>query len=130
MIFSDEPDENGQPVSHDGGSTLTWSVEPGETSTVVHIVGEIDLSTQSDFQDAVRAGMDSAAPVVVVDLGEVAFMGSIGLRVLVQAHDEAQHAGRTVRVVDGSTVVHRIIEVTGLEQVLSVYPTLADAQSS
>jgi anti-sigma B factor antagonist len=117
-------------VSHDGGPALTWSIEPGETSTVVHIVGEIDLSTRSEFQDAVRAGMDSATPVVVVNLGEVAFMGSVGLQVLVQAHDEAQHAGRTVRVVDGSAIVRRIIEVTGLEQVLSVYPTLPDAQSA
>jgi anti-sigma B factor antagonist len=116
-------------VSHNGEQALTWSVDPGETSTVVHVGGEIDLGTQSDFEDAVAAGMGSAAPVVVVDLGEVTFLGSVGLRVLLQANDEARHAGRTVRVVDGSAIVRRIIEVTGLEQVLSVYPTLADAQS-
>ncbi|SMD27064.1 anti-anti-sigma factor [Kibdelosporangium aridum] len=109
---------------------LVWTVEPGEHATVVHISGEIDMGSQPEFADAVSAGLDSAALVVILNLGEVAFLGSVGLRVLVQADYEAKQAGRQVRVVDGATIVHRVIEVTGLDQVLSLYPTIEDARSA
>jgi anti-sigma B factor antagonist len=107
----------------------SW-VEPGEQSTVVHVTGEIDLGTLQDFDEAVRAGLDTPSLVVILNLDKVTFMGSVGLRVLLQTHHETLAAGRTLRVVDGSAVVHRIMEVTQLDQVLSVYPTLAAAQSS
>ncbi|MET0135589.1 MAG: STAS domain-containing protein [Kibdelosporangium sp.] len=109
---------------------LKWTVEPGDRSTVVHISGEIDLGTHEDFADAARAGLRTPAPVVVVDLARVTYLGSVGLRVLTRANDEARQAGRMVRVVDGSAIVHRIMEVCGLEQVLSLYPTVADARSA
>ncbi|TCO45352.1 STAS domain-containing protein [Actinocrispum wychmicini] len=113
-----------------GNPTVRWTVEPGDRSTVVHVGGEIDLATHAEFDKAVRAGMDSGAPVVILNLGEVTFLGSVGLRVLVQANHETQQTGRTLRVVHGTAIVRRIIEVTGLEQVLSLYPTLQQAQST
>jgi anti-anti-sigma factor len=67
--------------------------------------------------------------VVIVDLGKVTFLGSIGLRVLVHAHIETESTGRVVRIVDG-TVVRRVMEITGLQQVLPLYETVEDAQSA
>jgi len=109
---------------------LEWTVEPGDRSTVVHVSGEIDLMTQEDFDQAVRAGLDTGSPMVILDLGEVTFLSSIGLRTLVQAHAETEGTGRVLRVVDGSEIVRRIMKVTGLEQLLALYPTVEQAQCS
>ncbi|MBE1470753.1 hypothetical protein [Kibdelosporangium phytohabitans] len=48
---------------------------------------------------------------------------------MVHANQDTEKAGRVVRVVDGSTIVRRDLAVTGLQQVLSIHPTLRDAQS-
>ncbi|MBP2320491.1 anti-anti-sigma factor [Kibdelosporangium banguiense] len=114
----------------DAGTELRWTVEPGDTVTVVHVLGDIDLSTEHEFAKAVRDGLDRPSPVVVFDLAGIAFMGSVGLRVLIDAHHEAHEAGRVVRIVDGSAFVRRIMEVTGLGEVLSVHHTLDEARSA
>nr|WP_042193743.1 STAS domain-containing protein [Kibdelosporangium sp. MJ126-NF4]CEL20887.1 Anti-sigma F factor antagonist (spoIIAA-2); Anti-sigma B factor antagonist RsbV [Kibdelosporangium sp. MJ126-NF4]CTQ98308.1 Anti-sigma F factor antagonist (spoIIAA-2); Anti-sigma B factor antagonist RsbV [Kibdelosporangium sp. MJ126-NF4] len=107
---------------------LEWAVDRHDRSTVVHLVGEIDIGTVQTLEEAVRAGMGSVAPVVILDLADVTFLGSIGLRVLVMAHNEATTAGRTLRVVDGSPIVHRVLQISGLSQLLALYPTVDDAE--
>jgi anti-sigma B factor antagonist len=114
----------------DAVPSLEWTVEPGDRSTVVHVSGEIDLMTQEDFDQAVRAGLDTPSPVVILDLAEVTFLGSIGLRVLVQAHAETAGTERVMRIVDGTEIVRRIMEITGLAQVLALYPTVEQARSA
>ncbi|CAM4055743.1 STAS domain-containing protein [Kibdelosporangium persicum] len=109
------------------GRSLNWSVETTDRSTVVHLHGEIDLATEDEFADAARAGLAENSPVVILDLTKVTFLGSVGLRVLVLAHREAADAGLVLQVVEGSPIVHRILEVSGLDQLLSVHPTLDDA---
>nr|WP_042186762.1 STAS domain-containing protein [Kibdelosporangium sp. MJ126-NF4]CEL17532.1 hypothetical protein [Kibdelosporangium sp. MJ126-NF4]CTQ91242.1 hypothetical protein [Kibdelosporangium sp. MJ126-NF4] len=106
---------------------LEWATERHEQTMVVHFVGEIDVDTQQTFEEAVRVGLASVAPVVILDLAKVTFLGSTGLRVLVTAHNETLDAGRALRLVHGSSVVHRVLEITGLEQVLDLYPAVKEA---
>jgi anti-sigma B factor antagonist len=110
------------------GSELTWTVEPGDHATVVHLDGVIDLATQQIFDEAVRAGLRGSSAITILNLDKVTFLASVGLRVLVQAHQDTQDSGRAVRVVDGAAIVHRIMEISGLEQVLALYPTVTEAQ--
>lgn len=109
---------------------LAWDVDLDDHTTVVHVSGEIDVSTQDAFDEAVRAALDSASPLVILDLANVTFLGSIGLRTLVEVHKDATDTGRELRVVEGSTAVHRVMKITGLAQVLALYPTLEEARSS
>jgi anti-sigma B factor antagonist len=109
-------------------SSLCWAVTPDDRAMIVDVTGEIDLSSQPEFSDAVRQAMDGTSPVIVLDLTEVTFMGSVGLRVLVETQAEAWRAERTLRVVvDGTGAAHRSLEISGLEQVLTVYTTLGEA---
>ena len=80
---------------------------------VVHVVGEIDMSTCS-LLDEMLSKLDTALPVLV-DLSEVAFMDSHGLRVLIVHNNRRadDHCGLTI--VDPSEQVRRLLEITGLE---------------
>jgi len=110
-----------------GESTLTVDVHRAEhdDGVVLAVSGEVDLATapqlQSSFDQALR---DEATPVVV-DLNGVAFLGSIGLSLLIRAHDQAG-PGR-LRVVARTGPARRTIELTALGQVLSMFPTVSDA---
>jgi anti-sigma B factor antagonist len=112
----------------DGGELLLrYRVSEGEDVTVVHVTGEVDLATSDAFADAVAQALAGSASLVVIDLQEVTFMGSIGLSVLLKANESAARARRGMRIAVGAAVACRTIEISGLDQVLSVFRTVDDA---
>ena len=61
------------------------SISDRDGRAVVVIRGELDLATAPDLEAALTGRLD-AGQDVVVDLRELAFMDSTGLRVLVASH--------------------------------------------
>jgi anti-sigma B factor antagonist len=113
---------------NDGGELLLrYRVAQDEGATIVHVSGEIDLATSDAFADAVTQVLAGSSALVVVDLREVTFMGSIGLSVLLKADENARRARRGLRIAGGGAAAHRAIEIYGLDQVLSVFKTVDDA---
>jgi anti-sigma B factor antagonist len=91
---------------------------------VVVARGEIDLATQSALRDALEEASESAE-AVVLDLTDVSFLDSSGLRVLAQWKRRLSDGGggSRLRVVVHGTPVQRIFEVTGLDSFFDVYDT-------
>jgi anti-sigma B factor antagonist len=101
--------------------------QQGEIS-VVRATGEIDIVTAPRFRECL-AEIPVGTRVVIVDLSEVGFLDSTGLSVLVAgwkrfSNDDEQAELRLVVV---RPVIERILEVTGLAKVFSVFPTFAAA---
>ena len=64
---------------------------------------------------------------IVLDLSEVAFLDSAGLTILVREHNRCADHGVPFRLVAATTVVRRPIELTGLDRVLEIHPTVESA---
>lgn len=98
----------------DVGEVIRFDVVAhGSDAVVIHVVGEVDTLTAP----ALRAQLDEhipKTPLVVLDLTEVSFLGSVGLAVMVAAEERARAIGHTLRVVCGSRIVTRALEATGL----------------
>jgi len=114
-------------VGESGALLLRYRVAHGSDATIVQVAGEIDLATSEEFAQAVNQALAGRSSVVVVDLRDVTFMGSIGLSVLLGANQDADKAGVRLRIADGGGVSHRAIEISGLDQVLAVFGTVDDA---
>ena len=50
--------------------------------TVFHIRGTVDSSTYQDFMNALRAAIEGGAEFLLIDLAEVSYMSSAGIRSL------------------------------------------------
>jgi anti-sigma B factor antagonist len=96
---------------------------------VVAVGGEIDLSTAPAFEAAVATALNEEPAVLVIDLSEVTFMASVGLRILV-ATQEGLRKSVQVAVVANNPATSRPIKMTGLDEIISLYPTLDDALTS
>jgi anti-sigma B factor antagonist len=84
----------------------------GEAVVVVP-AGEIDLATIDELDGQLQAaGAESAQ--VVLDLREVTFIDSAGLRLVLQSSRELEQAGAALAVVRGSGEVQRIFDLVGL----------------
>jgi anti-sigma B factor antagonist len=100
----------------------------GKTA-VVHAMGEVDMSTAPRLLDAVLAACATAVEPkpVVVDLTAVDFFGSSGITVLVQAQERCQAQRTPLRVVAASRAVLLTLHLCGLDTVLDIRSSLANA---
>ena len=103
------------------GFSISTSDRDGRAVIVVR--GELDLATAPELDAVVTEALD-AGQDVVVDLRELAFMDSTGLRVLVAAHARAEGADAgpsflVVRPLPGAPI-QRILAISGVESVLDL----------
>jgi anti-anti-sigma factor len=82
---------------------------------VIQVSGEIDPLTAPELDEAVRAAARDAS-VVAIDLSEVSFLDSSGLRVIVAAQQELEGNGVGLVISNPSDSVRRVLEISGLSQ--------------
>ena len=86
---------------------------------VLRPIGDIDMATAQEFDDRlVAATRDHPDSLIIVDLAEVGFIDSSGLRVLITAARAAQADGGRLRLRPGRPAVQRVFEVSGTEYLL------------
>jgi anti-sigma B factor antagonist len=116
------PDPTPSPEDH-----LQVAVEPSRSgAVVVHVSGDLDLYTAGLLHERLWPQLEHTA-VVVIDLTDVAFLGSAGLAELVAAHDVATRNGVRIRLIASGHAVLRPLEVTGLRSAFAVFETLEAA---
>jgi anti-anti-sigma factor len=99
----------------DDGVTTDVSFEADRTA-VVRVVGEIDISTVRAVRSAMGTAIEGSPDRLVFDLSRVEFMDSSGIAVLLQA----RKAAGAVHIRNPSTVVRRLLELTGLADILPI----------
>ncbi len=89
------------------------------------VAGEIDASTAPALDDALRT-LPTGNGTVVVDVSDVTFIDSSGLRVLISLASRADDTGRSVILKQPSPTVTRLLEITGLTQMFGLASDPAD----
>ncbi len=79
------------------------------------IVGVVDSHTAGQLRDAIQTHGQTDDDLVL-DLSDVEFIDSSGLRIIVNAHSELEAAGRQLVLVHTSPAVTRLLEITGLHE--------------
>jgi anti-anti-sigma factor len=97
-------------------------VESAERDGRVHVSlrGELDLSTVGKVDDELQTVERGAPKVVVLDLSDLTFLDSTGLRCVVRADERAREDGRRFVVVKGPEAVQRVFEITRLAERLEL----------
>src|SRR3954464_12850531 len=99
-------------------SPKSWSMSRRLEHGVIAVTlgGTLDLSAADQLLDELRHVWDRDALPVVLDLAEVTFLDSGGMRTLVLAQRELAAAGRTLTIGAASPKVRRLLELTGTDQ--------------
>lgn len=95
--------------------------------TVVSVGGEIDMDTAPDVREALLRALRTGTRKIVADLGEVTFLDSCGLSVLVATQRRVSALDGQLRLVVTASNVREVLRVTQLDHVLSIHPSLDDA---
>jgi anti-anti-sigma factor len=85
----------------------------------VCLAGDFDMTVGTALSDAlVEAARLPGVTQVVVDLQRAAFLDSHGVAGLVAGFEAATHAGRPFTVVNAHGMVRRVLDITGLSDLL------------
>jgi anti-sigma B factor antagonist len=102
-------------------------LRPRGGAAVVVLSGEHDLATKDSLHEVIFSLLETQ-DLVVADLSSVQFVDSSTLGVLVSADRQARAAGKDFRLQLGTEpIVKRILEISGLLNVLDCYPTRDEA---
>jgi anti-anti-sigma factor len=106
-------------VADDPGS-LQLTVAEADGNAEVGVRGEVDIHTCAELERTLTTLADKGVHVITLDLGEVAFIDSSGLRALVVGHKALQDHGGSLVVANPSSSTARLLEVTGLDGLFDV----------
>jgi anti-sigma B factor antagonist len=95
-------------------SLEVWRAEP--PAVVVSPRGDIDLSTLVKAAAALDAARPAAgaAGALILDLRDVGFMDTSGLRLIIEEQQRAAEGGYRFALVRGSSRVQRLFDIAGL----------------
>jgi anti-sigma B factor antagonist len=95
--------------------------------SVVTVSGRVDSATAPDLQKALQALLDAEHNQIVLELKDVDYMSSAGLRVLVSMQKAAKKNGGALRLAQLSARVQEVFELAGLTPVFDIYPDVVEA---
>jgi anti-sigma B factor antagonist len=103
-------------VTH--GTLLEIDELVDDTGAVVGLSGELDLTNAHRLDEALAR---TTSPVVILDLGALAFVDSAGIRVIDQAHQKLGDEGRRLLIVaDAQTRAAWTFRVAGFSDGLLI----------
>jgi anti-sigma B factor antagonist len=91
---------------------------------IVRLSGEADLHTAPILREALSQAIESDPGLLVVDMTGVSFIDSMMLGVLLSATRRARPTGTEIRIVVDDPHVRRIFELTLLDHVMQLYPSV------
>ena len=98
---------------------------------VASLSGEIDLSNAAEITDALLGGVPNEALGLVIDLSEVSYLDSAGVRMLAELDHRLGWRAQSLRVVAPETSrSRRVLVIAGLERVLSLETSVDAARTS
>ena len=87
--------------------------------------GELDLGTLGELSDRLAQHLDAGAAELTIDLRELAFMDSSGLRLLIELYDRSRADGWGLKLVcPEHETAALVLQATGADKVLPFVPAV------
>lgn len=97
---------------------------------IIEVKGRVDSLNAQEFGEALVNPISSGVRNLVLDLANVDYMSSAGLRELVAAYKKANKIAGDLRLVQPTERVQEILEIAGLDSVFRVFTSQMDAIGS
>jgi anti-anti-sigma factor len=105
-------------------------VERHQQTMVISLAGSFDAVTAGQAERTIGMQLDTGQQPLVLDLSQVDFMSSSGIRVLLTLLKKSRSLGGGFCLAAPQPGVQHTLEIAGLVRVLQVYPSLEEAERS
>jgi anti-sigma B factor antagonist len=80
----------------------------------IRVEGELDLATAEDLERELVRVEGTDAQSIVLDLSDLDFIDSTGVRILIKAHARSRADANRLALLRGPKAVQRVFELTGI----------------
>jgi anti-anti-sigma factor len=102
--------------------TFSVRTEQRGATAVVIPIGELDIDTAPTLEHGLEQAFHSGSDSVVLDLRELEFIDSSGLRTLLTARRRAETSRKPFSLVAGSRALERTLEIAGVHSMFDWAP--------
>jgi anti-sigma B factor antagonist len=124
------PSDSREPAVTDRPPAFAVEPAPLPGAPGVLVRGEIDIDTAPKLIAALDAAMRESRGPFVVDLGDVTFLDSSGVSVLVHARAFLGHEDRDLVTVCPPGSARRVFELAGIDDLLALFDSRDQAAAS
>ena len=96
----------------------------------VDVKGRIDGSTAVAFEEAVRNAIDETDRVLIMDFGELDYISSAGLRVILLTAKSLQSQDAKLVLCALSDPIREVFKISGFDKLLPIHDSKAEARAS
>ncbi|MEV7188076.1 STAS domain-containing protein [Kitasatospora sp. NPDC093102] len=121
--MTQRPSKSGNPAQG-RAEGLTVEIRPWALGTVLVLLGELDLDSSADLQNALDRAFAEPATVVVVDCAGLEFCDSTGLNALLRAKARAAVDGSRIELARPRPLILRMLELTGAVDAFPIHETV------
>src|SRR5262249_3518169 len=97
---------------------------------VVPLPVEIDLSNADRIREDLLSVVNRGAATLIVDMSGTTFCDSAGVNALVRTLKRATASCTGMRLVVSTHAVRRVLDITGVDHLIDVYPSVAASLAS
>jgi anti-anti-sigma factor len=107
--------------------SLSITDEMRGPAVVVRLVGQLDTLTAKPFESHLAAHIGQGQKRIIVDLAEVNYVSSYGLRVFLLTAKQLRSDRRAFTLCRLTPDVKKIFKISGFDKILTISETLEDA---
>ena len=96
---------------------------------VCFVSGRLDAGSAPTFEQNCKTWIAEGHTSLLLDLGELAYVSSMGLRTFLSLAKTLQSKGGALRICRLNGLVKQVFEITGMSKVFSVYESAESALS-
>jgi anti-anti-sigma factor len=108
---------------------LEVRTEVTDAMAVFRIVGRLDAATAPHLESAVASALGGGNPRILFDMGEVTFVSSAGLRVILMTAKQAAAAKGGLAIFGLRSGVNEVFEISGLHKFIPIASDETEARS-
>jgi anti-sigma B factor antagonist len=97
---------------------------------VMSVTGRVDSATAPELESKLHELVDGGKTHIVLDLKNVEYMSSAGLRAMVSTLKQVKRVNGDLRLANPSPRVEEVLRLAGLTSIFSIHPTQEEAVAS
>jgi anti-anti-sigma factor len=98
-----------------------------EDGVELRVSGRLDASWADHLSRALDAAVRGGADRIIVEMSQISYVSSAGIRVLLQAHRQVRKIGGALAVANPSESVREVLTLTGLQALLATSEVSAES---
>jgi anti-sigma B factor antagonist len=94
---------------------------------ILKLTGRLDTETSPSLEERLEKDLETGDRNIILDLADVTFMSSQGLRVILTGAKRADAAGGKLVVCSAQGTVATVFKITGVYKILTICPAYPEA---